>query len=231
VRRELELARNAGKPVVVSMGDVAASGGFWISQAADEVLADPATVTGSIGVIGIMPTFDRTLDKLGVHAAGAGTSWLSTAMDPRQPLDPRFGSVLQLSIGHVYREFLARVAAARGSTPEQIDQVAQGRVWTGRQAQQRGLVDTLGGLHEALQSAARRAKLGDRFEVVYVQEEPRGLERWLRLLPETLARAVDLRLQGVLPAPLAQIGHELAWLQPRADPLSAVYAHCLCVAP
>jgi protease IV len=213
------------------MGDVAASGGFWISQAADEVLADPATISGSIGVIGILPTFDRTLDKLGVHSAGATTTWLATASDPRRPVDPRYGAVLQATIGHVYQEFLARVATARGTTPERIDEVAQGRVWTGQQARERGLVDSLGGLHEALHSAARRAKLGEHFDVVYVEQEPRGLERWLRLLPDALSRAMLARIGAAVPEPMMQMQHDLAWLQPGADPSKGAYAHCLCGAP
>jgi protease IV len=231
IRRELDLVRKAGKPVIVSMGNVAASGGFWISQSADLVLADPATISGSIGVIGILPSFDRTLDRLGIHTAGVSTTWLATVEDRRRPVDPRYAEMVQASIARVYHEFLDRVATARSVSPQQVDDVAQGRVWTGQQAKERGLIDALGGLQQALQTAAGRAKLGDRFDVVYVQQEPRGLERWLRMLPDAIGAAVQSRLAAALPAPLEQAPHDLAWIV--AKPLGSigVYAHCLCTAP
>ena len=102
VRRELELTRAAGKPVVVSMGNVAASGGYWISTASDEIVADSATITGSIGVFAMLPTADKTLAKLGVHPAGVGTTWLRNADDPRLPLDPRLADLVQKTVEHTY---------------------------------------------------------------------------------------------------------------------------------
>ncbi|HEX7437294.1 MAG TPA: signal peptide peptidase SppA, partial [Caldimonas sp.] len=159
VRRELELTRAAGKPVVVSMGDVAASGGYWISTSADEVIADPSTITGSIGVFGLLPSVDKALDKIGVHTEGVTTTWLGGAGDPRRPLDPRFAALVQAAIDHVYADFTAKVAQARKTTPEKIDAVAQGRVWSGAQAKERGLVDRLGSYGDALDAAAARAKL------------------------------------------------------------------------
>ena len=108
VRRELELTRSAGKPVVVSMGDVAASGGYWISTASDEIIADAATITGSIGVFALLPTGDQTLAKLGVHPAGSATTWLHNAGDPRVPLDPRLAQLIQSSIDHTYLNFTTR---------------------------------------------------------------------------------------------------------------------------
>ena len=202
VRRELELTRAAGKPVVVSMGSVAASGGYWISTAADEVMADAATVTGSIGVFALLPNAARAIDKLGVHADGVTTTWLGAAGDPRRAPDPRFIGMLQTSVNHIYADFIGKVAQARKSTPEQIDTVAQGRVWTGAQAQERGLVDTLGGLNAAIGSAAQRAKLsgadgaleaahaasagsaassaraaGPGYRIVYIDREPGRVER------------------------------------------------------
>ncbi|HEU4373892.1 MAG TPA: signal peptide peptidase SppA, partial [Telluria sp.] len=150
IRRELELTRAAGKPVVVSMGNVAASGGYWISMAADEVIADPSTITGSIGVFAILPTADKVVDKLGIHTAGVTTTWLADAYNPLRPLDPRFAQVVQSSINHIYSEFTTKAAAARKTTPEKIDAVAQGRVWTGVQAKERGLVDRLGSYRDAL---------------------------------------------------------------------------------
>jgi protease-4 len=169
VRRELEVTRAAGKPVVVSMGNVAASGGYWISTASDEIVADAATITGSIGVFALLPTADQTLAKLGVHPAGVGTTWLRNADDPRLPLDPRLAELVQKSVDHTYVDFTTKVAAARKTTPEKIDAVAQGRVWTGVQAKERGLVDTIGAFSDALRSAARRAKLGEQPRVVYIE--------------------------------------------------------------
>jgi len=155
IRRELEITRKAGKPVIVSMSDVAASGGYWVSTSSDEVLADPATITGSIGVFGLVPTFDKTLDSWACHTGGRDDDLVGGGPDLRRPLDPRFGQVIQASVGHIYQEFLARAAASRHATAEQIEEVAQGRVWTGRQAHERHLVDGFGGL--AAPSMMRRS--------------------------------------------------------------------------
>ena len=146
VRRELELTRASGKPVVVSMGNVAASGGYWISMASDEVIADPATITGSIGVFALLPTAHKALGKIGVHTAGVTTTWLRGAGDPRLPPNPRVLDLVQTAINHIYVDFTTKAAVARKTTPEKINQVAQGRVWTGAQAKERGLVDTAGQL-------------------------------------------------------------------------------------
>jgi protease-4 len=252
VRRELELTRAAGKPVVVSMGDLAASGGYWISLAADEILADEATVTGSIGVVAMLPTAGGAFGKLGVNAAGSSTTWLGTAYDPRRGLDPRFEQLLQARVNHVYRDFTTRTAAARKTTPEAIDAVAQGRVWAGKDAQAHGLVDRLGGLGDALKSAAARGKLGDDPRVVYVEAAPGRLDRWLqRFGLATLGDAVAAWTEGTataegaapLAAAAAALGlppgaalpllDDLAWLlEPAAQgPPYETAAHCLCVAP
>ena len=239
VRRELELTRAAGKPVVVSMGDLAASGGYWISTAADEIIADASTVTGSIGVVAILPNFSGTLDKLGVHSTPLATSWLRSAYDPRVPLDPRLADMIQETVDHEYQSFVGRVAQARKTTPDKIDAVAQGRVWSGTQALERGLVDRLGLYGDALKSAATRAKLGDEPRVLYIEREPGAFSRILSLLSAEVARgistAIDDRLNGVgIPVgALAPSAHELGWLADMADrkkPFDAV-AHCLCRAP
>lgn len=128
IRRELELTRRAGKPVVVSMGDVAASGGYWISMSSDAVIADPGTVTGSIGVFGILPTAEGLMDKLSLHTGGVTTTWLAGGYDPRRPLDPRLQAAVQSGIDSTYARFTGLAAQARKSTPEQIDTVAQGRI-------------------------------------------------------------------------------------------------------
>ena len=241
VRRELELARAAGKPVVVSMGDLAASGGYWISTASDEVIADPATITGSIGVFAMLPTAEGAMDKLSLHVAGYGTTWLTNAYDPRKPLDPRFAAVIQQSIDHIYSTFTTQVATARKSTPEKIDAIAQGRVWTGEQALERGLVDKLGSYGDALQSAATRGKLPAGFRVSYIERDPSPFERVLNLVggsalagvAEPLLRqwaAAGQIATGVPPAVAQQVAGDLAWLNEltrHQRPYSAV-VHCLC---
>ena len=239
IRRELELTRAAGKPVVVSMGDVAASGGYWVSMASDEVMADPGTITGSIGVFALLPTADKALEKIGVHTAGTTTTWLAGAGDPRLPPNPRFTELLQTAINQIYSDFTLRAAQARKTTPDKIDAVAQGRVWTGAQAKERGLIDTLGGYREALKSAATRAKLPDDARVVYVQPEPGRAERLLELLGaqavQSLAARFDLQLTplGVPGQVVQEARQELGWLvdiTDRRKPFAAI-THCLCGQP
>jgi protease IV len=229
------LTRQAGKPVVASMGDLAASGGYWIAMAADEIVADPTTITGSIGVFGVLPTFERALEKVGVGTGGASTTWLAAAQDPSRPMDPRVAQMVQTRIDHYYQRFIGQAAAARGSTPEKINEVAQGRVWTGRQAKANGLVDTLGGLHEALASAAQRAKLTE-FRVTYLEREPRGLDRWLSMFMGRIAAAARTELGWTLPFGLQSWAVEVQGdLQRQArlfdaardDPTRA-YAYCFC---
>jgi protease-4 len=236
IRRELELTRAAGKPVVVSMGNVAASGGYWISMAADEVIADPSTVTGSIGVFAILPTADKVVDKLGIHTAGVTTTWLADAYNPLRPLDPRFAQVVQSSINHVYSEFTTKAAQARKTTPQKIDEVGQGRVWTGAQAKERGLVDTLGSYTDALKSAARRAKLGSDYRVAYIERESSALERLFERLGMSSAMAVNVEvklglLSEGLPVGAAKgVVKDMGWLNEvaeRRSPFAAV-THCLC---
>jgi protease-4 len=240
VRRELELARTAGKPVVVSMGNVAASGGYWISTASDEIIADPATITGSIGVFGLLPNGEKALAKLGVHTEGTTTTWLGGAGDVRLAPDPRFIALTQTTINHVYADFTGKVAQARKTTPQAIDAVGQGRVWTGEQAKARGLVDTLGGFGDALKSAATRAKLGADYRVSYIEPEPGKIARLLEVVgggvSARIAAEFDARLPGV-PVPHAvsrEWQHDLGWLNGlNADsrkPFTAV-VHCLCSAP
>jgi len=178
IRRELAQARAAGKPVVVSMGDVAASGGYWISMDGDEIWAEPTTITGSIGIFGLFVTIPDTLAKLGIHTDGVGTTPLAGTLDIRRPLSPQLESILDSVIRRGYGEFIGKVASARGRTPAEIDAIAQGRVWTGAQAKERGLVDRLGGLGDAVAAAAARAKLGSNYHVSYVERE---LGAWERL--------------------------------------------------
>jgi protease-4 len=235
IRRELEVTRAAGKPVVVSMGDAAASGGYWIATASDEILADPGTITGSIGVFALLPNVDKTWDKLGIHTGGVTTTWLAGAGDPRRPLDKRVGELLQTSIDNNYRRFVNLVAQSRNLTREQVEAVAQGRVWTGRQARERGLVDTLGGLEDAISRAADRARLGDDYSVLYLEREARGLERYLSLFFGQVSNRVRAEIGSQLGwlgkmflAAGREFATDMAWVGKGDWNPFSVYSHCLC---
>jgi protease-4 len=244
IRRELELLRAAGKPVVVSMGDVAASGGYLIALAADEVLADEATITGSIGVLTLLPSAQDALDKLGVRTGGYSTHWLQDAGDPRRTPDPRQLAMVQADIDHTYQDFITGTAAARKRTPQQIDSVAQGAVWTGSQALAHGLIDRTGTYAEAIKAAARRAGLPEDARVQAVERGPDRLSRmlgWFGLSLHDLSTALDLPMpwDGTgLPvaavAAAAQMQDELDWLAHAgmaSDSSPAASLHCLCTAP
>lgn len=243
IRRELELTRKAGKPVVVSMGDVAASGGYWISMSSDAVIADAGTVTGSIGVFGILPTAEGLMDKLSLHTGGVTTTWLAGGFDPRRPLDPRLQAAVQSGIDNIYARFTGLAAQARKSTPDKIDAVAQGRIWTGAQAKERGLVDRLGSFDDAVQAAVKLAKLdvkaGDKPRLAYVERDLSRGEKLIASLTDVmappLARAVGQALGlDALPAPVVE---ELASLKALAGVAArgqwdrAAAVHCLCGAP
>lgn len=243
VRRELELTRAAGKPVVVSMGDVAASGGYWISTSSDAVIADPGTITGSIGVFGLLWSGEKLMDKLSLHTGGVTTTWLAGADDPRRPLDPRLQAVIQASVDNIYVRFTGLAAQSRKSTPEKIDAVGQGRIWTGAQAKERGLVDRLGSLDDAVQAAVKLGKLdvkaGEKPRVAYVERDVSRRERLLASLTGAVAPSVaqafaPLLGLDVLPAPVVE---ELATLKELAKQSAAGHwekaavVHCLCAAP
>jgi protease-4 len=165
IYREVLALRAAGKPVIASMGELAASGGYYIAAGADEIIASASTITGSIGVFAVLPTLDRTLAKLGVQVDGVGTTALSGSMRVDRPLKPEIEAILQAGVDHSYAEFLQRVASGRHRSVAAIDEIAQGRVWAGSDAQRIGLVDTIGGYEDALHAAAKRAGLGKTFDV------------------------------------------------------------------
>jgi protease-4 len=187
IRRECEKARADGKPVIASMGSVAASGGYWISTSSDQIWAYPSTITGSIGVVGIFPTFQRPLAKyLGVRVDGVGTTPLA-GFRPDREMPEEIGQVIQNVIEQGYRDFLQRVAEARDMTTEEVDLIARGRVWSGADAYELGLVDNLGNLDDAVAAAAELAELGDEYEVTYIEKEERFKDRLLKSL---LARGI-----------------------------------------
>lgn len=237
IRREMELARKEGKPVVVSMGSVAASGGYWISMASDEVWAYPTTITGSIGILAMFPTYQKPLAKyLGIYVDGVGTNKLAGAGRPDRELDPEFAQAIQLVINNGYDDFITHVAAARKMTKEQVHEVAQGRVWSGFDAMEKGLVDHLGTFDEALKSAAKLAKLGENFKVKYIRK---GLTFKERLMARFLSKAavreeapVTGLLAGQTMNPITGI---LRLLVKQVETLSrfndpnGVYAYCMYV--
>ena len=235
IRREIALTKEAGKPVVVSMGNVAASGGYWISMNADRIYADPSTITGSIGIFGLWMSAPRALEKIGVHSDGVATTPLAGVFDITRPLDPGAGALIQSVIEHGYAQFIGKVAAARGSVPEKIDSIARGRVWSGAQAKERGLVDVLGGLAEAQVEAAKLAKLGaGEYDVQYVEKPLSAFDQLFLNMSRNASLAVLVRNFGPLPAVLGRetserLQNELSWLQARkgASPIRAV-AHCFC---
>lgn len=231
IRREVELTKEAGIPVVVSMGNVAASGGYWISMNADRIFAEPNTITGSIGIFGMYFTVPGTLDKLGVKSDGVGTSPLAGAFNITRPLDPKAGILIQAIIDKGYHDFVGSVAKARGKDYDAIDTIAQGRVWTGQQALERGLVDQLGGLGDAIADAAKRAKLNGNPPVHYIEAPLGGFEQFLAGLNDNAAIAA-LQAYGVrLPSWAAQLpamAPELKLLRTAQSGSPNIYAYCFC---
>ncbi|MEJ2476464.1 MAG: signal peptide peptidase SppA [Desulfobacterales bacterium] len=201
IRRELELTRGAGKPVVVSMSSIAASGAYWISVAADEIWALPTTITGSIGIFAALPTFDKTLKAIGINTDGVGTTRLSGAFDLSRPLNPLLADALQLQIERGYRRFIEQVSQGRNMTPEAAEKVAQGRVWAAQTAKGLGLIDKFGGLTPAVESAAKLAKL-EKYDIVVLKQPLTARERLLkslsRLIGILVSGAKSLRAEKVL---------------------------------
>ncbi|HEV8406357.1 MAG TPA: S49 family peptidase, partial [Sphingomicrobium sp.] len=178
IRQAILDAKSKKIPVVVSMGSVAASGGYWVSTPGDFIYAEPSTITGSIGVFGIIPSFQGTLQKLGVGADGVKTTQLSGEPDLFKGPSPEANQLIQSGVNSMYGRFLGIVAAARHKTPQEVDQIAQGRVWDGGTAHQLGLVDGFGGIDDAVAKAAQLAGLGNERGVRYL-EPPKSFRQQL----------------------------------------------------
>lgn len=161
IRRQVQQLREAGKPVVASMSSLAASGGYWVSMDAERILAHETTITGSIGVFGLIPTLDRSLAKIGVHTDGVGTTALAGALRLDRPMNDEVAAIVQASVNKIYRDFIGGVAAARKLPVEKVDEIARGRVWSGQRALELGLVDAIGDLQQAADQAAELAGLAD----------------------------------------------------------------------
>ncbi len=239
IRREVVALKAAGKPVVVSMGDLAASGGYWISMNADRIYADPSTITGSIGIFGMIPNLSRSLDKIGVHTDGVGTTRFAGAFDITRPMDPAVGQVIQSVINKGYADFTGKVADARNKPVEAVDEVARGRVWSGAQAKERGLVDAFGGLKDAIADAANRAKLGgpDKVRVRYIEKAATPFAQFLSGFAGSHAGAWMLGETGMARIMLArsmpEVDTQLRFVEdaardPRGSAPVKALAYCFC---
>jgi protease-4 len=235
IYREVQALRAAGKPVVVSMGDLAASGGYYISAPADEIWASPATLTGSIGIFAIIPTVDKTLGKIGVNVDGVGTNPLASQMRIDRPLGAEARALLQATIERGYEVFLERVSSGRKKTREQIDSIAQGRVWAGVDAKRLGLVDGLGSFDDATKAAARRAKLTD-YSVEFIEPELSWAESLVLQMKTRAVKALVSTSVGKSLNPLGQVAQRFDPLTRQVELLSRlsdpdhVYAYCFCAA-
>ncbi|HUN27610.1 MAG TPA: signal peptide peptidase SppA [Steroidobacteraceae bacterium] len=231
IYEELKTLEAAGKPVVVSMGSYAASGGYYISAPADEIWASAATITGSIGIFSVVPTIDRTLQKFGIGVDGVGTTPLSGELELTRPLNDAMRTFLQETVDHGYDVFVERVATGRHMTPASVDSIGQGHVWAGADAAHIGLVDHLGSFDDAVRAAARRAKV-KHYSVQFIQPElswPESLALELDSLGARvlLAAAPHSDAGAFIAARLDPLEHELAQLRRFSVP-NRLYAYCFC---
>jgi protease-4 len=234
IYRAVQALKQDGKPVVISMGDVAASGGYYIASGADEIIASANTITGSIGVFAAFPTFNRTLAKIGITVDGLGTTPLSGATELDRPLSAAASELLQSSVDHSYQEFLARVAKGRGKAVDTINDIAQGRVWAGVDALRIGLVDRLGSYDDAVRDAASRAGLKGSYGVRRMEPELTLMEQLLLMMGSSSERALE-RLgvvhSGTSATGVAQLTQQLQRELLRWAHLSSansIYAYCFC---
>ncbi|MEZ3498837.1 signal peptide peptidase SppA [Pantoea sp. KPR_PJ] len=228
IREELAAAHAAGKPVVVSMGGMAASGGYWISTPADYIVANPSTLTGSIGIFGVINTLENSLDSIGVHTDGVATSPLADVASTKA-LPAEVQQLMQLTIENGYRNFVGLVAASRHKTPEEIDAIAQGHVWTGTDAKANGLVDALGDFDDAVKKAGELAKVAHP-ELTWYQDQPGVFDMLLGQVSASAQALLPSALKAWLPAPAVDMAEALkqqpGLLNTLNDPQNR-YAFCL----
>ena len=227
IRQELLELKKSGKPLVVSMGTMAASGGYWIAADADQIWAAPTTLTGSIGIFGAIPTFENTLAELGIHSDGIGTTPLASGLNLARPLSPQLKATIQLSVDHGYRQFLAIVQQGRKIDRQQLESIAEGRVFDGRTARKIGLVDELGGLDEAVAAAAGLAGIADDFEPYPIRRSP-SLGEWMleKLAAEQQAWSnLSLSMPGVVKDLHRRFSATIGPLPLLTDP-NGLYAYC-----
>lgn len=237
IRAEIDAIRKRNIPVYISMGSVAASGGYWMATAGDEIWATPTTITGSIGVFGAFPTLENSLQKIGLNTDGISTTELGGALSIDRPLEPKMNSVIQAGVDHTYQSFIKLVADARKQDVAAIHEIAQGHVWTGAKAKEIGLVDNLGTLNDVIAAAAAKAELKD-YSVKLITQKLSPKEELIRKLvgedakvfvPKSLLKPfAELNLVQQQISPLLK---PLVALQKMTDP-QGIYATCLeCVSP
>jgi len=224
IRRELQHAQEAGIPVVASMGSVAASGGYWISATADRIFAHPNTITGSIGIFGLIPTFEKTLSRYGIFGDGVGTTNIAGAISLDRGIDPVYAELIQLNIEGGYQQFIETVASGRDLSVEQVDAIAQGRVWTGSKALEIGLIDEIGGLQDAVSSAAELAGL-ETYSAWHIEPDVSNREKILRELTSEIAATLPAREVDLIGQLLISIRKDLDFYGTLNDPMHS-YVIC-----
>lgn len=237
IRDEIANARNNGLPVYISMSSVAASGGYWLAIAADEIWALPSTITGSIGVWGLLPNISESMKRLGIHNDGFGTTSLSDLYEISRPLSPEAKQVFQSGVNNVYRQFINLVAQAREQAPEAIHEVAQGRVWTGQKALEFGLVDQLGTLEDLVASVAEKQQLSN-YHVKLITRSLSPSEEFLRAIMEEANGVGKSVRSGILGEQISDLVDALpiekiqSVLPNNTAHMQRIYAECLaCLIP
>ena len=232
IRREVDAIKIAGKPVVVSMGNVAASGGYWISMTADKIYASDATITGSIGIFGMFMTYPKTLAKIGVHTDGVGTSDWAGAFRPDRELNENLAKLIQSNIDHGYQQFISSVAMARNMDIELVDSIARGRVWTAKQAKEFGLIDEIGTLSDAIADAANKASIDNDFDLVWIEPELTVTQQFLMSTLAQVSEKFDIDLipkqHKLLEKILSPLEKSLELVTHAKQGELTQYAHCLC---
>ena len=236
IYRQLEALRASGKPLVVSMGELAASGGYYISAPANQIWASPATLTGSIGIFAIIPTIDQTLNKIGVSVDGVGTTPLAGALSIDRPLSTEVSQLIQSQIDRGYQQFVDRVAAGRRETPQQIDSIGQGRVWAGADARRIGLVDRLGTMEDAVKAAARLANITS-YQVEFIHPHLSWAESLFRQSEAKAAAGVASVFHAqAQPFGLSEVSERLGPVERNLSRLARfsvpghLYSYCFCSA-
>lgn len=208
IRNEIEAIKQAGKPVVVSMSSLAASGGYWISMGADKILAQPTTLTGSIGIFSVITTFEKGLNDIGVYTDGVGTSPFS-GLGITTGLTEGAKDAFQMGIEHGYRRFIGLVGENRGMDVDAVDKIAQGRVWTGQDAMQNGLVDEIGDFDDAIAAAASLAEL-ESYNIYWVEEPLSATEQFIQEFMNQVQMSIGLDIQSMIPSSLQPVTQQLA---------------------
>ena len=224
IRQSLLAVQADGKPVVASFGGVAASGGYWISASADKIFAAPTTITGSIGIFGVIPTFEKTLDRYGVSTDGVTTTPLAGAASLERGIQPEFAALIQATIEAGYQQFIELVANSRGMTTAAVDEIAQGRVWTGANAKNLGLVDEIGDLDAAIEAAAALAEI-DTYDVWHVEPERSTQEEIIEALTAQIAAWAPTRAPSILDRLQSRLRQEFRAINALNDPMHA-YVIC-----